>query len=176
MDAMIIEYCDLFDQNRVPLGITALREEKIPDGCYHLVVHVWIMDKSGKFLISKRQKGRSDEMLWERTGGSVLAGESSLDGAVREAKEELGIILNKDQAHFIKSVKREHRHDFFDSWLFIVDSDQVVCVINEKEVCEFRWVTLEEFIHLREKDEVVNSSLYFEEVYDKYKEIMIQKK
>lgn len=34
--------------------------------------------------------------MWEATGGSILQGESSLDGAIREVREELGIDISKN--------------------------------------------------------------------------------
>lgn len=106
------EYWDLFDENRVVKINHHRRGDKIPEGLYHLVVHAWIMDSSGMFLFSQRQKGRSSELKWERTGGSTLEGEKSLDGARREVLEELGIDLKDARTYFIKSVKREKYHDF----------------------------------------------------------------
>ena len=133
------EYWDLFDENRNYLGITHKRGEHVPAGMFHLVVHAWIMDKSGHFLISQRQKGRTDELLWERTGGSVLAGETSLEGALREIKEELGLDLHAAPYAFIKSEKRDRYHDFYDSWLFLVDNMQVDCKTNETEVRTWKY-------------------------------------
>lgn len=159
------EYWDLFDENRHYLGITHKRGDVIPDGMYHLVVHAWIMDKSGHFLISQRQRGRTDELLWERTGGSVLAGETSIEGALREIQEELGIDLHNSQHFFIKSEKREKYHDFFDSWLFLVDNMLISCKPNNSEVLTWKWVSLDDLIRLRKEKQLVKSSKYFEEVY-----------
>ena len=166
------EYWDLFDENRNYLGITHKRGDHVPAGMYHLVVHAWIMDKSGHFLISQRQKGRTDELLWERTGGSVLVGETSLEGALREIKEELGLDLHAAPNAFIKSEKRERYHDFYDSWLFLVETMQVHCKTNETEVRTWKWVTLEELKQLKEENKLVKSSEYFEEVYSSYLKMM----
>ena len=170
------EYWDLFDKNRNFLGVTHRRGDVIPDGMYHLVVHAWIMDKSGHFLISQRQKGRTDELLWERTGGSVLAGETSLEGALREIQEELGIDLHNCKHLFIKSEKREKCHDFFDSWLFLLDNMQLHCKLNKTEVLSWKWVSLDDLIHLRETNQLVKSSEYFEEVYKVFQEFKPTKK
>lgn len=174
MSMMNTEFWDLFDENRVPVGKTHPRGEKIPNGLYHLVIHAWVMDREGNFLMSRRQEGRSYALQWERTGGSVLAGETSIQGAIREVKEELGLNLQEHQAVFLKSVKREHYHDFFDSWLFIVDRNSIVCNIDQLEVCECRWVSLEELVQFRKRGELVKSSLYFEEVYERYIDITKQ--
>lgn len=87
------EYWDLFNRNRVWVRNHHKRGDRIPDGLYHIVVHSWVMDYYGNFLISQRQNGLTDELMWERTGGSVLEGESSIEGAKREVGEELGIDL-----------------------------------------------------------------------------------
>ena len=92
-----VGYWDLFNRNRVWVRNHHKRGDMIPDGLYHIVVHSWVMDYYGNFLISQRQKGRTDELMWERTGGSVLEGESSIEGAKREVGEELGIDLAEIQ-------------------------------------------------------------------------------
>ena len=58
---------------------------------YHLVVHVWIRNSKGEYLISQRSANRPTyPLMWECVGGSVVKGEDSLQGAIREAKEEVG--------------------------------------------------------------------------------------
>lgn len=159
------EYWDLFDINRTYVGQTHRRGDIIPDGLFHLVVHSWVMDREGNFLISQRQRGRSNEYKWERTGGSVLAGETSLEGALRELHEELGIVLTGDSAIFIKSERRDLYHDYFDSWLFIVDRESTPVIIDFQEVCDCRWVTLDILEAMKAKNLLVKSSEYFNEVY-----------
>ena len=165
------EYWDLFDGDRHGLGIVHRRGEVIPEGMYHIVVHAWIMDHSGRFLISRRQKGRTDELLWERTGGSVLAGETSLEGALREVKEELGLDLRLCEHYFLKSEKRELRRDFYDSWLFLVDKVENY-VTNEEEVLQWRWASLDDMRRLKEENLLVDTSEYFEQVYAFYRLVM----
>ena len=38
-----MEIFDLYDVNRIKTGHTIVRSEKIPDGLYHIVVHVCIL-------------------------------------------------------------------------------------------------------------------------------------
>ena len=165
------EYWDLFDVNRVVQLRHHRRGDSIPDGLYHLVIHSWIMDSSGLFLMSQRQKGRSSAFKWERTGGSVLEGESSLDGAIREVYEELGIELNKGQAFFVKTVKRDHYHDMFDSWLFVVNKDKLDCKIDTQEVRDYKWMSLSDLDELKRKRRIVSSSLYYDEVFALFEQV-----
>lgn len=74
-----------------------LRGEQLSIGGYHLVVHVWIRNSKGEYLISQRSENRSTfPLMWECVSGSVVKGEDSLQGAVRETKEEVGIDLNTE--------------------------------------------------------------------------------
>lgn len=76
----------------IPKGRTIVRGEPLQPGDYHLVIHIWITDDSGRFLIQKRADHLSlYPGIWAATSGSALAGETSEKAAVRELKEELGI-------------------------------------------------------------------------------------
>ena len=82
-----MELWDLYTENRTPTGKTLVRGEKVPAGYYHLVVHVWIQNVKGEYLISQRSASRPTcPLMWECVGGSVITGENSLEGAIREVK------------------------------------------------------------------------------------------
>ena len=53
-----MELWDLYTENRTPTGKTLVRGEKVPAGYYHLVVHVWIQNVKGEYLISQRSASR----------------------------------------------------------------------------------------------------------------------
>ena len=168
------EYWVLFNRNRVWVRNHHKRGDRIPDGLYHIVVHSWVMDYYGNFLISQRQNGRTDELMWERTGGSVLEGESSIEGAKREVREELGIDLAEIQPVLIKSERRDKYSDFFDAWLFVVDREKTICKIDNVEVRDFKWVDLPELKSMDNDGLLVSSSLYYEEVYELYSSLKKQ--
>lgn len=79
-------------------------------------------------------------LCWECTGGSVLAGEESLNGAIREVREELGIMLNPFKAEMIYHTRREEVQDFYDVWLFHADIDISEIKMQETEVVGVQWV------------------------------------
>lgn len=124
--------------------------------------------------MSQRQEGRAYAYKWERTGGSVLEGESSFEGALREVHEELGVDLSESEHCFIKTQKRERYHDFFDAWLFIVDREQIKCRIDPNEVRKCKWVTLEELTSLKADNKLVPSSDYYNEVYSVFQKKIIE--
>lgn len=81
-----MEIWDLYDENRNIIG-EHIRGEKLPDDGYHLVVHAWIKNSNNEFLISRRAVNRPTfPLMYECVGGSVIKGESSLTGAIREIK------------------------------------------------------------------------------------------
>ena len=96
-----MEKWDLYTRNRELTGREQIRGEAIPEGFYHLVVHVWLKNKQGQYLISKRSADRPTyPLFWECTGGSVLLGETSLHGAARGGVREMAAIWSRTRRHF----------------------------------------------------------------------------
>ncbi len=97
-----MELWDAYDENRKPLGYTVKREKfDSLNNEYHIVVHIWIKNSKGEYLIQKRSSNKKEGLKWAWTGGSVLMGENSIDGAVREVKEELGLTVDKKNSRFL---------------------------------------------------------------------------
>jgi len=91
-----LELWDVLDRDGYKKGRVMVRGDEIQPGDYHSVVHVWIRNDKGEYMIQKR----SDTVeqwpgIWAATGGSVIAGEDSLSGAVRELEEEMGLSLDR---------------------------------------------------------------------------------
>jgi mutator protein MutT len=57
----------------------------------HLVVTAAVIERGGRFLVTRRQKGVHLEGLWEFPGGKCDPGESLADCLRRELREELGV-------------------------------------------------------------------------------------
>ena len=132
-------------------------ENKI--GEYHQSVHTWIMNSKGEFLMQKRSANkRMFPNMWSQTGGGVEVGETSLEGALRECKEELGIDIPKEKIEFILSFKR----NFVDVWLVKCDFDISKLVLQEEEVAEVKWMRIEEIKKLMEENKLAPSiDIYF---------------
>ena len=53
---------------------------------------VWVVNSLGDFLLTLRSPEKeASPGCWENSGGAVVAGETSLQGALRELGEETGI-------------------------------------------------------------------------------------
>ena len=111
------EIWDVYDENRNLTGKLHKRGEPLAKGEYHLVVHIWVRDQDGKFLITKRAEDKKPfPGCWECTGGSALAGETSMEAALRETLEETGLQHQNAKKTCVISYRRD---DWFgDVWLF----------------------------------------------------------
>lgn len=162
-----MELWDLYDENRTLTGRTHVRGETIPAGCYHLVVHVWIRNSERKYLISQRSANRPTfPLYWECVGGSVVAGEDSFAGAIREAKEEVGIDLAPENGHVVFTKTRKSYADTVDVWLFDYDGEVDLKNATTDEVAQSHWMTREEIHALYEQGKLVNTLEYFFEKVD----------
>ena len=157
-----MELWDLYTRDRQPTGETHIRGEKLPPERYHLVVHVWIKNSKGQWLISQRSASRPNfPLMWECVGGSVTAGEDSLTGAIREAKEEVGVDLIPAQGRMISSTVREHFQDIKDDWVFQYDGLVSLRNATTDEVADMRWMTVSEIRKLYEEGKLVPTLGYF---------------
>ena len=81
------ELWDIYDKNRRKTGKIAERDVyEFKDGEYHIVVTGIILNSKDEILISKREPHKKFGGMWECNGGSILAGETSIEGILRELK------------------------------------------------------------------------------------------
>lgn len=162
------ELWDVYDKNKNLIGKTIRRDiDPLLDGEYHLVVHVWIKQPDGRWLISKRTANKPNPLKWECTGGSVLAGEDSLTAAIRETKEELGIDLNPDNGKLIHTNSRVWKNpsnfpflisrDILDVYVFEQKVSLEDIVFQEDETCDAKFATSDEIIELIKNEEFVGA-------------------
>ena len=91
-----MEIVDVYNKRKELTGKKKERYEKV-DGQYTQYVHVWIMNDKNKFLIQKRAKNKKiNPNKWSQTGGAVDSGETVIEAAIREVKEELGLSIGKE--------------------------------------------------------------------------------
>ena len=151
------ELWDIYDGNKRKTGRTAERGVyEFEDGEYHLVVQAIILNTKNEILISKRAPFKKFGGMWECNGGSALKGKTSLEGILREVKEELGIKFSKPEAIFLKEVKREIvPANFKDLWLFKRDINDEEITFPDGEATDFKWVSIDEFMEMFNNQEIV---------------------
>ncbi len=141
-----MEWVDLYDENRVPLGKTAERYGKKQAGEYRTVVHVCIFDPQGRLLIQQRspQKYICPNQWDVSAAGGVDAGETPREAAEREAREELGYAL--DLTGVRPSVTVNFSGGFDDFFIVQREVDIASLRLQTEEVSTVRWGTREEVL------------------------------
>ena len=159
-----MEIWDLYTADRRLTGKTMIRGEETPEGLYHLGVHAWVRNSEGKYLISQRAAWRDAcPLMWETVAGSVVAGEDSLTGVLREVKEEIGLDFSPEQARLIYSYGGEGltSRAFVDVYLFEYDGEIDLSQATTDEVLQSKWMTCDEIAALWESGELVRILGYF---------------
>ena len=153
------ELWDIYDINKNKTGRTTTRKNfELKKGEYHIVVTAIILNSKNEILISKRAEHKRHALMWECSGGSILAGETSLEGMLREIKEELGIEFSKEEAIFLKEIRRDKiPPDFKDLWLFQRDVKDEEITFPDGEAIDYKWVTIEEFVNMCNRKEIVHT-------------------
>ena len=167
----MIEYVDIYDEFKNNTGKVKIRHEFLDSGEYSLGVQAIIINSLNQILISKRSEHKEVyPLMWECNGGQVSAGESGLDAIIREIKEELGINLDINKAILFKTVKKEHK--FKDLYLFYQDIDINDIIFMDNEVVDVKWVTINEYMDMFNKCEIVSNVDFNKDDYNKCIEII----
>lgn len=147
------ELWDVYDKDRHLTGRIHRRGDPVPKGDYHLVVHVWVQNAAGEYLLTKRSPTKGFPNMWEATGGSALAGDDSLTAALREVKEETGLALDPACGRILLQYSGEDYHT--DVWLFRQEYDLDRVQLLEGETCGKRAASAETILALRQAGEFV---------------------
>ena len=135
-----MEICDIVDEFGNRTGRVARRGTELAAGEFYPVVHVWIRDELGNYLIQQRAFHLvSGPGVWATTVGYVLAGEQSIAAAIREVQEELGIQISPSYLKRIDRHTLENRVE--DVWLADVLSNSIGTPTLGTEVADYKWVS-----------------------------------
>jgi len=166
------ELWDIYDINRNKTGRFCERDVgPLKEGEYHLVVHGWVINDKGEILLCQRAPHKKHPLMWECSGGSVIAGENSIQGMIRELEEEIGLIANEKDAILLYTEARDDFHDICDVWLFRYNVSIDNLKFNDGEVIDAKWVTKEEFDNMFKNGSIVETLDYFMKIYYSIKEM-----
>ena len=150
-----MEYWDLYDSERKPLNRVHARGEAFAEGEYYVCAEVWVKNSKGQFLITKRHPDKKAGNLWEFSGGGTLAGESTLQSAVRELKEETGIDAGEQELRLFATYQRKNY--FLDLFLLIKDVDIGDIFLQPGETVDAKWAAADEIQQMIANEELVHS-------------------
>ena len=162
-----MELIDVLNQDGSPAGTTKPKPDVHRDGDWHRSVHIWIITSGGRFLVQRRALTKENHPgQWDVScAGHIAAGETAIDSAIREAREELGIELTPGELRPMATLREQHVLNggtYIDNEIheiFVVrrDVDLSSLRLQAEEVDDVRLVTREE---LRLLDLVPHSEEY----------------
>lgn len=153
-----MELWDAYDRNENKLDFDLVRGEPIPVGAYHLVCDTVVRHTDGDYLIMQRDLNKTAYPGFYQigAGGSVLKGESPIEGALRELAEESGIIATaKDLTQIHLYICNESQSIYY-KYLCITDCPKDSVTLQEGETIDYKWLSKEEFLAFMESDKAID--------------------
>lgn len=136
----MVEIWDAYDRqfNKIK-NVTLVRGEAIPDNMYHLVCDIIVKHNDGTYLLMQRDYKKHFGGMWELTaGGSALKGETPTECAVRELREETGIVsCNLEE---IRRIVNDINHCLYVEYLCITDCDKNAIILQDGETINYKWI------------------------------------
>ncbi len=114
---------------------------------WHGVVNVWLVNRAGQLMVSKRAENvGGNPGKWQTYfGGHVPAGMSYLETAVKELQEEVGLDISADSLHFIDKgqfANEDHLH-FYESYVYLFVGQPNDLDFTDNEISEAKWMDME---------------------------------
>jgi 8-oxo-dGTP pyrophosphatase MutT (NUDIX family) len=144
------ELRDLYDEFSNVTNKTYHKGEEIPSGYYPMVVMIEIMNSKGELLMQKRSIKKGG--YWGVTGGHPKSGETPYEGILTEVREELDLdFSNENIIEFESGCDGEC---CFKRYFLEKNIDFNDITIQEEELSEVKWFTIDELKHMEEINEL----------------------
>ena len=145
-----VKVYELKNGKRIDTGRTYIRGSNWNKGeeeLYIVGANVWIINNNGDFLMQKRSENKTNNPgKYSSTNGLVEQNERSVDAACREVKEELGIKIDKDKLILVEESHIVGDHLLVDIFVAYLDVDLNDITIQESEVAEVCYKSLDEIL------------------------------
>jgi isopentenyldiphosphate isomerase len=104
-----MEMVDVLQPDGDSAGQILSRDEVHAQGLWHRTVHVWVRNAAGQLLLQQRADLKeTNPGLWDvSVAGHVSAGQTSLEAALRELEEEIGLCVLEDELQYLFTVQSE---------------------------------------------------------------------
>lgn len=150
------EQIDVLNMDGTPSGYSCGRTKIHAEGLWHRTVHIWAFDGEGKILFQLRstQKENNPGLYDTSCAGHITAGDSSLNAAVRELREELGVTKSSRDLEYVfeaihKSVLNGGSYldnEYYDVYKIVLSDEEIQSLVPQPgEVDGFVWMTREQF-------------------------------
>ena len=146
-----MEKRDLFDASGKRLGTTIVRGDPMPEGTYVLSVSIFTVNDKGEILLTLRAPEKPNfPNMWEITAGGAIAGESGIEAALRELREETGIKAGRDELQLLRVIREPSA--FVECYLYRTNLPGSAVVLQEGETVAARFTSIKRFEELLHTD------------------------
>ncbi len=174
------ELIDIITKEGKPTGNRCPKSEIHTKGYYHNTAHIWFYTNDGHILLAQRAATKTlHPLLWDvSVAGHVDAGETVIQGAIREIKEEIGLSVDATDLYKIGvfecfqsyengTIDNEFHHTF----LIELKTGLKELIPQAGEVENLKLVSFQEFKdileHIGENNHFVASNkAYYQKVFD----------
>lgn len=165
-----MERINIYDKNRNKTNKVVDRfEYKKQNDEFDLSVQIWIINSNEEILLTQRADKMTYPYMWECTEGVVDYNESSLDAAIREVKEEIGIDIFPNEIYKLKIDKELEYPKFTDVYLCKKNVNLADIILQNEECINVKIVNEEEYINICNSNLIVPHLKYFYDIYKKNK-------
>lgn len=157
-----MELLDVFNSENTQKISEADRDTVHNNNLWHRQISVWVMNDKNEVLLQRRSSLRQQSPnKYSVCTGHIDANEEIITAALRELKEEIGLMVAEDNLEFIDMYRNEEKGNNSFKYTYLVKTDKKVdeFVMQKEEVCELKYITLEELEKMiQNKDEELTLS------------------
>lgn len=154
-----MELVDVVLENGEYTGEVVERSEAQKRGLGHWEVIIFIVNDKGEILLQKRSANKKYyPNKWAVCSGLVISGETVIEGAIRELKEEVGVDFSLDEVHVL-----EENVNLTRFYYVFCNKKEDEFVIQENELSCVKWFNIKKILKMiEEKDDslVINDRIY----------------
>ena len=139
-----MEIWDGYNIDGTLAGVDIVRGEPIPDGLYFLTVEILVRHTDGDYLLMHRDPSKPafPGYLEATAGGAAQKGENPYTAALRELREETGIVAE----HLEPLGNMPYMRMLCHQYLCVTDCDKSSITLQEGETVGYEWLSEKEFI------------------------------
>lgn len=154
-----MEIFDIVDENGNPTGETVERSDAHTNGVRHRTAHVWIArEVMGKWQVLLQKRSMTKDSFPGRydtsSAGHIQAGDETLESALRELQEELGIAATQEELKFAGTFRILYESEFHGKvfkdneiafvYVYLGETDIDQITVQEEELECVEWFDMEE--------------------------------